>query len=76
MAQNFAGVSGSNDARNDIIIRGNSPAGVLWRMEGIDIPNPNHYSTLGFYRRTGNYSKYKYIKKLRFYYQCLSRAIW
>ena len=33
MAQNFAGVSGTNDARNDIIIRGNSPAGVLWRME-------------------------------------------
>jgi hypothetical protein len=47
MAQNFAGVSGANDARNDIVIRGNSPAGVLWRMEGIDIPNPNHYSTLG-----------------------------
>ena len=47
MAQNFAGVSGGNDARNDIIIRGNSPAGILWRMEGIDIPNPNHYSTLG-----------------------------
>jgi hypothetical protein len=47
MAQNFAGVSGSNDARNDIVIRGNSPTGVLWRMEGIDIPNPNHYSTLG-----------------------------
>ena len=47
MAQNFAGVSGGNDARNDIIIRGNSPAGVLWRMDGIDIPNPNHFSTLG-----------------------------
>lgn len=47
MAQNFAGVSGSNDARNDIVVRGNSPSGVLWRMEGIDIPNPNHYSTLG-----------------------------
>jgi len=47
MAQNFAGVSGSNDARNDIIIRGNSPSGVLWRMDGIDIPNPNHFSTLG-----------------------------
>lgn len=47
MAQNFAGVSGTNDARNDIIIRGNSPAGLLWRMDGIDIPNPNHYSTLG-----------------------------
>jgi hypothetical protein len=47
MAQSFAGVSGTNDARNDIIIRGNSPSGVLWRMDGIDIPNPNHYSTLG-----------------------------
>ncbi len=47
MAQNFAGVSGGNDARNDIIIRGNSPSGVLWRMDGIDIPNPNHFSTLG-----------------------------
>jgi hypothetical protein len=47
MAQNFAGVSGSNDARNDIIIRGNSPSGVLWRMDGVDIPNPNHYNTLG-----------------------------
>jgi len=47
MAQSFAGVSGGNDARNDIVIRGNSPSGVLWRMDGIDIPNPNHYSTLG-----------------------------
>ena len=47
MAQNYAGVSGSSDDRNDIIIRGNSPSGVLWRMEGIDIPNPSHFSSLG-----------------------------
>ena len=47
MAQNYAGVSGGNDASNEIIIRGNSPLGVLWRMEGIDIPSPNHFSTLG-----------------------------
>jgi len=47
MAQNFAGVSGTNDARNDIVIRGNSPDGVLWRMDGIDIPSPNHFSTIG-----------------------------
>lgn len=46
MAQNYAGVSSANDDRNDIIIRGNSPSGVLWRMEGIDIPNPNHFATL------------------------------
>ena len=47
MVANFAGVVGINDARNDIIIRGNSPSGVLWRMEGIDIPNPNHFGALG-----------------------------
>ena len=47
MAQNYAGVSGISDSRNDIIIRGNSPLGVLWRMEGIDIPSPNHFSSLG-----------------------------
>jgi len=47
IAQNFAGVSGVSDSRNDIIIRGNSPLGVLWRLEGIDIPNPNHFGALG-----------------------------
>ncbi|MEZ4777425.1 MAG: TonB-dependent receptor [Bacteroidia bacterium] len=47
IAQNFAGVSNVSDNRNDIIIRGNSPTGVLWRMEGIDIPNPNHFGALG-----------------------------
>ncbi len=47
MAMNYAGVSGANDARNDIIIRGNSPLGVLWRLNGIDIPNPNHFGSLG-----------------------------
>lgn len=47
LVANFAGVAANNDARNDIIIRGNSPTGVLWRLEGMPIPNPNHYSTLG-----------------------------
>lgn len=47
MATNFAGVSGANDGRNDIIIRGNSPAGLLWRLEGVDIPSPNHFSSFG-----------------------------
>jgi hypothetical protein len=47
MASNFAGVSFANDSRNDIIIRGNSPAGLLWRLEGVDIPNPNHFAMEG-----------------------------
>jgi hypothetical protein len=47
MAANFAGVGSANDMRNDIVIRGNSPSGLLWRMEGIDIPNPNHFAAMG-----------------------------
>ena len=47
MAANFAGVSGGGGQRNDIIVRGNSPTGLLWRLEGIDIPNPNHFSSQG-----------------------------
>ena len=47
MAMNFAGVSGANDSRNDIVIRGNSPLGLLWRIEGIDVPNPNHFGGFG-----------------------------
>jgi hypothetical protein len=47
MVANYAGVMTQNDSRNDIIIRGNSPTGVLWRLEGIEIPNPNHFGALG-----------------------------
>lgn len=47
LAGNFAGVATANDSRNDIVIRGNAPTGVLWRMEGMPIPNPNHFATLG-----------------------------
>jgi hypothetical protein len=47
MASNFAGVQGADDSRNDIVVRGNSPLGVLWRLEGVDIPNPNHFAVAG-----------------------------
>ncbi|MDR2679456.1 MAG: TonB-dependent receptor [Tannerella sp.] len=47
MVANLAGVAAANDSRNDIIIRGNSPTGLLWRLDGFDIPNPNHFGALG-----------------------------
>ena len=47
LVSNFAGVVSGNDSRNDIVVRGNSPAGVLWRIEGLPSPSPNHYSTPG-----------------------------
>lgn len=49
MANNFAGVvvGSSDDLSNEIVIRGNSPRGVMWRLEGIEIPNPNHFGSTG-----------------------------
>ncbi|GAA0878377.1 carboxypeptidase-like regulatory domain-containing protein [Algoriphagus jejuensis] len=47
MATSFSGVVGTDDGNNNISIRGNSPNGLLWRMEGIDIPNPNHFVNPG-----------------------------
>jgi hypothetical protein len=47
MASNFAGVSFANDSRNDIVIRGNSPSGLLWKLDDVDIPNPNHFAENG-----------------------------
>lgn len=43
MAQSYAGVATSDDENNHIVIRGNSPRGLLWRLEGAEIPNPNHF---------------------------------
>jgi len=47
MVSGFAGVVAANDTRNDIVIRGNSPSGTLWRLDGFDIPNPNHFGAMG-----------------------------
>ena len=47
MAGNFSGVFNTDDRRNDIIIRGGSPLELLWRLDGIEIPNPNHFATQG-----------------------------
>ncbi len=44
MALSLAGVNATNDASNEIVVRGNSSRGILWRVEGIEIPNPNHFS--------------------------------
>lgn len=47
MIMNFPGVSAGFDGSNEILVRGNSPQGVLWKLEGIEIPTPNHFSALG-----------------------------
>ena len=47
LVANFAGVSAPDDSRNDIVIRGNSPIGVLWRIDGMNVSNPNHFASVG-----------------------------
>jgi hypothetical protein len=45
LASAFAGVA-SNVANNGIVIRGNAPKSLQWKMEGVEIPNPNHFADL------------------------------
>ncbi|MCA6364034.1 MAG: carboxypeptidase-like regulatory domain-containing protein [Bacteroidetes bacterium] len=45
LASAFAGVA-SNSGVNGIIVRGNAPKYLQWKMEGIEIPNPNHFGDL------------------------------
>jgi len=47
MMSNYAGAQGTDDSRNDIVIRGNSPLGIIYRIEGVSIPNPNHFAISG-----------------------------
>ncbi|GJM28321.1 MAG: prevent-host-death protein [Cyclobacteriaceae bacterium] len=43
----YAGVVQGDDGTNEIIIRGNSSRGLLWKLEGVEIPSPNHFSSEG-----------------------------
>ena len=48
VVQNYSGVTGNpNVNTNGIIIRGNSPKGLLWMLDGVEIPNPNHFGYIG-----------------------------
>ena len=44
LASAFAGVSTGNLQDNSIVVRGNAPQGVQWRLEGVEIPSPQHFS--------------------------------
>jgi len=67
MASNYAGVQGADDSRNDIVIRGNSPSGVLWRLEGIDIFNPNHFAISGTSGGSVSILNNKFLRNSDFY---------
>ena len=43
LASSFAGVT-SSVGNNGIVVRGNAPSYLQWRMEDVEIPNPNHFA--------------------------------
>lgn len=67
MVQSFAGIQGTNDSRNDIVVRGNSPAGVLYRIDDMDIPNPNHFAVAGTSGGPQSILNNKYLSNSAFY---------
>lgn len=44
MAGNFAGVATAGVNVNAIVVRGNAPKNLSWRLEGVDIPVPSHFA--------------------------------
>lgn len=47
LAMSMPGVANNNDQANGMSIRGNTPQGIQWRLEGVEIVNPNHLSNAG-----------------------------
>lgn len=47
MVASYAGVNSDGSGNNDIIVRGNNPRNIQWRLEGVEIPNPNHFAAEG-----------------------------
>ncbi|CAM3643667.1 carboxypeptidase-like regulatory domain-containing protein [Pontibacter korlensis] len=46
LATSFAGVANPSFSNNGISVRGNNPDGLLWRIEGVEVPSPNHFANL------------------------------
>jgi hypothetical protein len=47
MATSLPGVVGTNDQGNSVSVKGYSPNAMLWRLQGLDIVNPNHLANAG-----------------------------
>lgn len=47
VVQSLPGVSGSVGFRNDVIIRGGGPSENVYYLDGMEIPNINHFATQG-----------------------------
>ena len=76
MATNYAGVFTAGDQRNDIVIRGNSPTGLLWQVEDVPIPSPNHFSVFGTTGGPISMLNNNVLSRSDLLYQRLSFGVW
>ena len=67
MLQTAPGVSINNDQRNDLIVRGGSPTENLFLLDGIEIPNINHYGTQGSTGGPIGFINLKFIREADIY---------
>lgn len=56
LAMAYPGVAQMDDGTNNMSIRGNSPTSMRWRLEGVDIVNPNHLPNAGTFGDRGSAS--------------------
>ncbi|MEX0966762.1 MAG: TonB-dependent receptor [Bacteroidia bacterium] len=67
MASNFAGVQGNDDSNNGIIVRGNSPYSMQWRVENLNVPGMNHFVLTGRTNGPVSILNNKYLATSDFY---------
>ena len=46
LVSNYAGVTTSGTTNNGISVRGNAPSLLQWKLEDVEIPNPNHFADI------------------------------
>ncbi len=64
--QSLPGVSGSLGFRNDIIVRGGAPNENVFYLDGIEIPNLNHFATQGSGGGTQGIINANFINSVKF----------
>ncbi len=47
VVMNYAGITHETDIMNQLVVRGHSPKGIQWHLDGVEIPNPNHFAEAG-----------------------------
>lgn len=47
IASNFASTFNIDDTQNYMVVRGNSPFGIRWQVDGVPVDNPHHLARLG-----------------------------